>query len=188
MANKISFNKLKLSKNTEVSTIKVGDVEVEVKHFVPILDKLLAIDTIIQEAFDYNMVNKAKADALINLYAIMLYTNINFSKKERDSLYETYDVLEKNGVIDLVTSTIPEIEYNAYVDYCKDVIEDYNKYKNSVVGIAEQILGSLPDQLEGINDLLNGFDPSKLSVLKDTLLNFGGDPDAIATNILSGQK
>jgi hypothetical protein len=181
---KISFSKLKLNKETEVTNVTIGDAIVEVKHYVPMSEKLLILDTIIQEAFDYNFINKAKADALLHIYMIMCYTNITFTKKEKDSLLDTYDLMEKNGVIDALVSAIPEAEYNAFIAYCKDVMSDYDKYKNSIMGIAEQILSELPGKLQDINSLMNGFNPQDLKVLQDVVSNFGGSPAAVAETVL----
>lgn len=181
---KISFNKLKLKKETEVSKIMVGEVEIEVKQYISITEKMLVLDTILRDAFDYNFINKAKADALLHLYMVMCYTNINFLKKERDNMLETYDLLEKNGVIDAVVNAIPEDEYNAFVTYCQDVTSDYDKYKNSIIGVAEKIMGDLPGKLEGINSTMSEFNPETLKVLQDQILKFGGDPAAITNEIL----
>ena len=117
----------------------------------------------------------------------MLYTNINFSKKERDNVFETYDILEKNGVIDTIVSAIPEIEYNAFMDYFTVSIEDFNKYKTSALGIVEQLLDSVPTKLTDLNSLLENFDPSKLEIVREVLDQFGGNEAALANEIL-GQK
>lgn len=184
---KISFNKLKLEKETKVSNVEIGGVSVEVKHYVPILDKLLAIHSALEGAIEYNTINRGKAEALLNVNLVMLYTNINFSKKERDNVFETYDILEKNGVIDTIVSAIPEIEYNAFMDYFTVSIEDFNKYKTSALGIVEQLLDSVPTKLTDLNSLLENFDPSKLEIVREVLDQFGGNEAALANEIL-GQK
>ncbi|MGE5637210.1 MAG: hypothetical protein ACM3WQ_00755 [Chloroflexota bacterium] len=184
---KIQFSKLKLNKETEVSKVTIGGVEIEVKHYIPMTEKLLVLDTIIQNAFDYNFINKAKADALLHMYMVMCYTNLNFTKKERDNMLDTYDLMEKNGVIDAVVSAIPENEYNAFVAYCEEVMGDYDKYKNSIIGVAEQILGELPDKLKNINQLMTNFNPKDLEVLQKLVNDVGGSPSAV-TNTILGQN
>ena len=63
-------------------------------------------------------------------------------------------------------------------------MNDYDKYKNSVVGVVEQILGELPDKLESVNSLLSGFDPSKLNMIQEVMTNLGGSPAAITSEVL----
>ena len=181
---KISFSKLKLNKETEVSKIMIGEVEVEVKQYIPISEKMFVLDTILQDAFDYNFINKAKADALLHLYMVMCYTNINFLKKERDNMLETYDLLEKNGVIDAVVNAIPEDEYNAFVTYCQEVTEDYDKYKNSILGIVEKFVGEIPEKLDTINAAMSNFKTEDLKSIQDIIGKFGGAPSAVTNEIL----
>lgn len=181
---KIAFSKLKLNKETKVTNVPFGDAVIEVKHYIPVSEKLMILDTIIQEAFDYNFINKAKADALLHIYMMMCYTNISFTKREKDSLLETYDLMEKNGVIDAVVSAIPETEYNAFIAYCKEVMNDYDRYKNSIMGIAEQVIDQLPGRLKDVNELMGSFDPNSLQVLQDVVANLGGSPAAVTATVL----
>ena len=46
---KVSFSKLNLNKNTEVSTFEWGDQIIEVKDYLPIGDKLHLISEIIND-------------------------------------------------------------------------------------------------------------------------------------------
>lgn len=184
---KVTFSKLKLNKETEVTKVMIGEVEIEVKHYISITEKILILDTILKEACDFNFVNKAKADALLHIYMILCYTNITITKKERDDLLGTYDLLEKNGVIDVVVATIPENEYGSFVTYCEEVMNDYDKYKNSIVGIVEKVMAELPERLEGVNKLMAGFNPGDLKVLQEAVSKFGGSPAAVTEAIL-GQK
>ena len=51
---KVSFSKLNLNKNTEVSTFEWGDQTIEVKDYLPIGDKLNLISEIINDSIDKN--------------------------------------------------------------------------------------------------------------------------------------
>ena len=51
---KVSFSKLNLNKNTEVSTFEWGDQVIEVKDYLPIGDKLNLISEIINDSIDKN--------------------------------------------------------------------------------------------------------------------------------------
>lgn len=186
---KVTFSKLKLNKETEIVKVMVGEVEIEVKQYIGISEKMLTLDTVLHEAEELNFVNRAKADALLHVYMLMCYTNINFTKKERDNVLDTYDLLEKNGVIDIIVSAIPKDEYDSFIVYCEEIMNDYDKYKNSIVGIVEKVLEQLPERLESVNQLMKGFKPEDLTVLKDAVMNFGGNQAAVSDAILGqGQE
>jgi len=184
---KVTFSKLKLNKETAITKVMIGEVEIEVKEYISITEKIFILDTIIKEACEFNFVNKAKADALLHVYMILCYTNLTITKKEREDLLGTYDLLEKNGVIDTVVSAIPKDEYDSFIEYCEAIMDDYDKYKNSLVGIAEKVMEQLPERLEGINKLMKDFKPGDLKVLQDAMSEFGGNPAAVTEAIL-GQK
>lgn len=181
---KLALSKLKLNKETEVIKVPFGEVEIEVKQYLPIEEKISIINIILQDCVEEVTINRAKADALLHIYMVMSYTNLSFTKKERDNLFETYDLLEKNGVIDAIINALPEVEYNAFVEYVEKAMNDYDKYKTSLLGVAEQVLAQLPDVLGEINNIMKGFDPGKLQVLSQLVNSFGGDPSALTSEIL----
>ena len=59
---KISFNKLNLKKDTTINVIKIGDVEIEVKNYLPIEEKMSLIDLVVQESMEYGFVNPLKLE------------------------------------------------------------------------------------------------------------------------------
>ena len=99
-------------------------------------------------------------------------------------MLETYDLLEKNGVIDAVVNAIPEDEYNAFVAYCQEVTGDYDKYKNSILGIVERFVGEIPEKLDTINAAMSNFKTEDLKSIQDIIGKFGGAPSAVTNEIL----
>ena len=86
---KISFNKLNLKKDATINVVKIGDIEIEVKNYLPIEEKMSLIDLVVQDSMEYGFVNPLKLEKYFNLYFIYKYTNISFSdanRKDEDAL------------------------------------------------------------------------------------------------------
>ena len=80
---KVSFSKLNLNKNTEVSTFEWGDQNIEVKDYLPIGDKLNLISEIINDSIDKNQfISENKND---------------INRKNENSIISDYEENIKNG-------------------------------------------------------------------------------------------
>jgi len=80
--SKITFNKLNLTKNTEVKTVKINDQIIEVKQYLPIQEKLELIADVLNDIQDNNnFINYIKMKAYLGLHIVIRYTNISFTEK-----------------------------------------------------------------------------------------------------------
>lgn len=137
---KVAFSKLALKKQDEVKTIKIGDIDIEVKQYLPIMDKLLLITRVINEAADdNNFVNPVKNELFGALEIVMTYTNISFTDKQKEDPAKLYDILEQNDIIDLVSAAIPPEEYSFIVKGINECSEAVYKYRNSVLGVLDSL-------------------------------------------------
>ena len=162
MATKPTFSKLNLTKDiiNEKKTIKINDIEIEVKQYLPINDKLGVIQNVINfvAADELNTGRKFKNPVQLEVVQIFeiirAYTNLNFTEKQlTDNIDKTYDLLETNDVINDILSAIPAEEYKAISEGIDESVEEYYKYKNSAFGIMEMF----STQYQNIN-----FDVDKL--------------------------
>ena len=51
---KLPFSKLNIKANTNISTLGIGDIEIEVKEYLPIEEKLNLISRIVNQSVDDN--------------------------------------------------------------------------------------------------------------------------------------
>lgn len=137
---KVAFSKLKLTKQDTVKTIKVNDIEIEVKQYLPITEKINIITNVLQESADVNnFANPMKVEVFLNLEMIYAYTNLTFTDKQKEDVTKLYDLLETNDVINEIIGAIPESEYSALINWTNETIDAFYKYRSSVMGILEQI-------------------------------------------------
>jgi len=97
---KVTFTKLALKKKEKVKNIKINDIDIEVKQYLPVNDKLDLIARVISGAHDQNnFPNPIKIEVIGAIEIIMAYTNITFTDKQKEDISKLYDILDSNDVI-----------------------------------------------------------------------------------------
>lgn len=184
----IDFQDLKLEEKSKFIEVSFKDTLIPVRQYVTIDTKMSIINIAVQESIDTNgMIVRPIAEALLSLYIVFVYTDIAFADEVKADALRTYDILENNGVIDLVVAAIPVAEYDSLIQAFNDVIEDYAKYRTSAAMAIESIFTNLPNMIETMNNGLSDFDLEKFEVLNDVVKTMGGNEDAINETLL-GQK
>ena len=185
----VTLKDLKLQEETNISIININDIEVEVKQYIGIQDKMSIINIAMQESLDSNgLVVKPIAESLVLLYTVYLYSNITFTPDEKDSPVDTYNLLEKTGVIDKIISAIPEVEFQSLMDYFEECVKDSMTLRTSSAFAISEIFESLPNMVELMNKGLENFDLSKLTVLNDVMESMGGNSAAVTEMLQAKSK
>lgn len=166
--NKISYTNLKLKVNTEVNTFDFNGNQIEVLKYLPLEDKCALINLALQSAKENAIYNPARLEAYFHLYIVILYTNINFTEKQKEDKIKLYDTLKSNGLIDQVLMNMDEDEYSALCEYLNQQESDILNYQNTIAGIIDNIIENLPIRAEEMQKIVNNFDPSKF----ENVLNF----------------
>ena len=172
---KISFTKLKLTKKNEIKTLKYNGEEIEVKQYLPIQDKLALISRVISYAADqYNFANSVKLDLFLSLEIMYEYTNINFTEKQKENPTKLYDLLEENGLIDVVISLIPSTEYQTLYEGVAEISKNIYTYQTSLLGILETVHNDYSDLKLDADEIVKELtDPNQLSMVKKVIDNLG---------------
>lgn len=166
--NKISYTNLKLKVNTDVNTFDFNGNQIEVLKYLPLEDKYDLINLALQSAREEIIYNPIKLEAYFHLYIIMMYTNINFTEKQKEDKVKLYDTLKSNGLIDQVLMNMEEDEYNFLCDSLNQQEEDTLQYQNTIAGVVNNIIENLPVRAEEMQKIVDNFDASKF----ENVLNF----------------
>lgn len=151
---KISLNKLNLNKNTEVKVITINEQEVEVISYLPLKEKMDLIEIVINESSQGRVCNPVLLDSLFHAYLVLSYTNITFSPTQHEKILETYDLLEKNGVIAEIIAAIPQAEYTDLVEGLYSCVEVAEREAGSVISLVEGAISRITSTLEETKDKL----------------------------------
>ena len=172
---KVSFTKLGLKKKEEIKNITINDQVIEVKQYLPISDKINIITNVIENsADDNNFANPVKVEVFANLEIMYAYTNISFTDKQKENPTKLYDLLEENGIIAEVIAAIPENEYALLLGWIDETIEAFYTYRNSVMGIMEQISADYSNlSLDATEIQQKLADPQNLELLKNVMTKLG---------------
>lgn len=173
---KIAFSKLGLKKKTpEIKTVKINDIEVEVKQYLPIEEKLQLITNALNGAVDsMSFLNPVKLDVYTNLEIVYNYTNLTFTEKQKEDPQKLFDLLEENDVFLNVIHNMDPDEYRSLVGWIQDTADAYIKYKDSALGIVEAISSDYSNlNLETSEIQKKIADPENLTLLKDVMTKLG---------------
>ena len=171
---KIALTKLGLKPNAEIKTIDWNGQNVEIRQYLPIEAKLDLISDIANKSLDDNpYYNPARIKIFTRLEIILAYANINTTDKQREDIFKLYDMFA-GELGDKILEAIPAEEYNFISQTTWQIIEGIYRYKNSAMGIMENIANdysALDFDATEIQQKIG--DPNNLQLLKQVLSKLG---------------
>ena len=172
---KVPFSKLNLKKIDKVQVVTINGLEIEVKQYLPVAEKLELIANVLNNsADDNNFANPVKTYVLSHLEIIYAYTKLSFTDKQKEDPAKLYDILETNGIIDSIILALPPSEYDNLIEDITSTIDAYYKYKNSALGILEAATTDYKNlDLEASDIQKKIADPDNLTLLKDVITKLG---------------
>lgn len=174
---KVSYANLKLKTDTSVSTFKVGETEIEVLNYLPIEDKYDLINIVLQNSAEDGIYNPVKVDMYFHLYMFYMYTNVNFTEKQKEDEFKIYNTLVSTGVMDEFLKIIPDKEYDELITYLETLEDKKENYNTTFASVAKSLVEDLPANAEAAAKIVENFDPQKFQAVIDfaTAAN-GGRP------------
>ena len=177
---KVPFSKLQASVNNSEYQLsycnKAGEeIKYEVKHYLPLKDKLDLISNIINYSIDDNgFYNPMRVKLYMTLEVIYAYTNLSFTDKMKEDPFKLYDIVISTGIFNDIINVINDNEWKEIQENVWSTITNIYNYRNSALGIL--------DTLKSDYDLMNldsteiqqklG-DPENMQLLKDILDKLG---------------
>ena len=172
---KVPYTKLGLKPNTEIKTIEYNGLNIEVKQYLPVNDKLGLISNVINLADDgKNYSNPTKQNVYLMIEIIEHYTNITFTEKQKEDPNKLYDALLYSEVWAKIINTIPQDEIlmlRESLELCSNAIY---AYQNSLMGMMETIstdYSDLSKEATTINEKISN--PETMALLKGVLTKLG---------------
>lgn len=174
---KVAFSKLSLKENKDVNTIVFNDIEIEIKKYLSIEDKLNMISAAINNAMDENGdINSVVLEAHFNLQVVFYYTNLTFTDKQKENLVKLYDLLKGSGLMDAVIDAIGFDNEEYYDSYrgCKSTVNEIMTKKQSARGIMEDIVANYGNMSFDTAEMQKNLsDPNNLTLLKNIMDKLG---------------
>lgn len=151
------------------------EVYYEVKHYLPIKEKLELISNIINQSVDDNgFYNPMRVKLFLVLEVVYAYTNLSFTEKMKEDPFKLYDILVSTGIFTDVINVIREKDWSEIQENVWSTINNIYNYKNSVVGILDTISSDYSNLNLDASEIQQKLaDPENMSLLKDILSKLG---------------
>lgn len=172
---KLAFTKLGLKTNTNVETFEFNEQTIEVKQYLPVNNKLALISEVINNSADENnFANPVKVEVYATVAIIEAYTNITFTDKQKEDITKLYDKLVSGELYQTILHLIPVEEINSLFDALRSSIDAVYNYRNSVMGILENISTDYSNlNLDASAIQAKLADPENMALLKGVLTKLG---------------
>ena len=163
----ISYANMKLKPVTTTHKFEWNGNEIEVLDYLPIEDKYDLIMITLQKSFEDGYYNPIKVDEFFHLHLIYMYTNINFTDKQREDEHKLYDSLKSNGLIDAFIEQMNEFDYSELFNMLDDTKRELTEYHRTIVSLVKGLITDLPKQAEAMSQILDNFDEEKFKNVID---------------------
>ena len=157
----ISYANMKLKPVTTTHKFEWNGNEIEVLDYLPIEDKYDLIMITLQKSLEDGYYNPIKIDEFFHLHLIYMYTNINFTDKQREDEHKLYDSLKSNGLIDAFIEQMNEFDYSELFNMLDDTKRELTEYKRSTSTLIQSLVSDLPRQADAMKNIMDNFDPNK---------------------------
>ena len=173
---KVSFTKLGLTKNSNVSIVEWNDQKIEVKDYLLMNEKLELVSTIINNSIDDNgYYNPMRVYIHTIIEVILAYTNISVTEKQKEDVVKLYDLFVSSGLSGkIIGETINPYEYQQIQSWVHETINSIYNYKNSVMGILDTISADYSElnlDVEQVQEQLSN--KENFALVRDILTKLG---------------
>ena len=172
---KIAFTKLGLKKDESIKEIEWNGQKLEIKQFLPTLEKLDLISRIISFSTDeHTFYNPCKVEIFETIEVILAYVNINLTDKQGEDILKLYDLFISSGFAEIIKNNIPDKELNYIHNGVFDTIAEIYHYRDSALGIMQAIVEDYKDvEFQGKELLEDLSNQEKLPLIKDVVTKLG---------------
>lgn len=172
---KVAYTKLGLKINQEVSSFLYNENEIEVKHYLPMEDKVDFIEFVLNNAaVDMKFYNPARVEAYFTVGIVLFYTNVNCTDKQKENIAKLYDTFVSTGFYNEVISRIDEEEMATLLGMVEETIHSVYNYNNSVMGILDAIASDYSNLNLDASEIQQKLaDPQNMELLRAVLSKLG---------------
>lgn len=170
---KVPFSKLGLKKvKDDIQTIHFNGIEIEVRQYLPIDDKLQFVVNVISNAADGNrFYNPIKIEAFSTLEILFMYTNLSFTDTQKKDLSKLFDIVVSNGLTKEVMAAIPKNELDGLLELVYISADNIYGQMNSAMSVVETLtnrdIGDMTQQVVDLQEQLAN--PENLTLLRDIM-------------------
>ena len=150
-------------------TIKSTGKTYNLKQFLTSEERLSVASEVLSGIAAYNtelnFLNILQLEIFKGLYLTEAYTNIKLTDAQWENPLETYDLLDKNGILRVITEADDYYRVSNEIDIAA---QELYKYKNSAMGVIDNIQNNYKNTSLDVDQILNKVsDPEVMNFLKE---------------------
>lgn len=177
---KVPFSKLQAKIDNEVtknfySNLAGEEIYYEVRHYLPLMDKLELVSSIINQSIDDNgFYNPMRVKLYMTLEVVYAYTNLSFTDKMKEDPFKLYDILISTGIFADIINVIREKDWKEIQENVWETIKNIYAYRNSMMGILESVSADYSQLDLDATEIKNKLaDKDNMTLLRDVLAKLG---------------
>lgn len=179
--SKVSYANLKLKTKVDVNTFEFEGQTIEVINYLPVEDKYDLVMITLQQAEEDGIYNSLKLDFHFHLNLVYMYSNLQFTDKQKENEAKIYDCLVSNGFMEQFLATLNQEEYDELLEHIETMIDNNMVYKNTAGAVLQKVIQDLPKNAQIASEIIDNFDENKWENVKRFAAAANGGRD-IVTN------
>lgn len=177
-------NAIKKNEAKSVKIVKYNDLEIEIKQYLPIENKIALAKSIYESVAKtedgLQVINKNSLNIAQSVLMIEFYTNLTLPK---DTI-EAYDLIISSGIYDFIIDGIEDDELDRTMTVIKNYFESEKEefeQRNNFIYTVKTFLNNLPSMDKMMNTLeeakkeINSFSPDNVKFVQEFLKVNKGD-------------
>lgn len=148
---KVPFSKLKNKIEPEIIQVPLKDTDIvlDILTYLPQTMKATFVGFVVEHSIDQDTgcSSPLRLDTWFSIALAKYYGQITFTDKQLEDPGKVYDILQMNGVFNVIAGTIPEEEYTYIKNCTEQTAEDVARYNTSAAGI----IGAMKDDSNSLN-------------------------------------
>lgn len=174
---KLPFTKLKSKIVQETKQVQIPDTDInlEILMYLPQSMKATFVGFVVENSIDQTTgcSSPLRLDTWFSIALAKYYGQITFTDKQLEDPGKVYDILQMNGVFNIIANTIPEEEYNYIKECTEKTAEDLVRYNTSaagIIGAMREESGGLGNQIDEIlKKIQSGEGINELTSIRDAI-------------------
>lgn len=155
---KIKLNELGLLPDAAVTTVQIGNCQIEVKRFLPYETILKMIEDVAAVVIDDRpFVSAPLQEIVTKLVIVEYYTNLDIDVFNKpviipNEVYETYDLLAAFNAFSIIENEIDVQQLQFFIDTTDKTLKSIVDYRNSAKGILDNITENAKDNSQALQE------------------------------------
>ena len=194
----IKYEEIKELVKDEINIVRFENLKekIEVKYYLPILEKIGIIETIVDSSFIEDEETKLKRynpiikEVMTDYLIVKSYTNLIEDNLEED-IKNIYDILKQNSLIDLVYTAINKTEVDMIKNCVEERIKEEQRFienKTNMGFIVEQLINKIKEFSKEAMSLVGEINENKLGLITNYSSTVNNDNGFTVKDILKNLK